>query len=349
MAKRSLFWILLAVALVCVITFLSGSLRAQGKNANAIQHAKEVQQKHTARLMAIKGVVGTAVGLNQDNRLVVKVYTAKADVPGIAKKLDDLPTQVVITGRFNALPKGGNHGNHGKPGGKTNFDPTARQPRPVPIGVSTGNAGECSAGTIACRLVDDAGKVYALSNNHVYALENAALLKSEILQPGLYDTTCVYDSADVIGTLTAYSTIDFADGTTNTIDAAIALTSTNELDNATPPNGYGTPKSTTVEAYVNQKVQKYGRTSSLTKGSVTGINATIDIAYGSRTARFVNQIIVESRKPFIKPGDSGSLFVTDPGKEPVGLLFAGNGSGKFAIANHIDDVLTAFNVTIDGQ
>jgi len=349
MAKRSLFWILLAVALVCVVTLLSGSLRAQGKSANALQHAKEVQQKHTARLMAINGVVGTAVGLNQDNRLVVKVYTAAAGAPGIAKKLDDLPTQVVVTGRFNALAKGGKPGKPGKPGGKTNFDPTARQPRPVPIGVSTGNAGECSAGTIACRLVDAAGSVYALSNNHVYALENAALLGSEILQPGRYDTACVYHADDVIGTLAAYSTIDFANGTTNTIDAAIALTTTDDLDNNTPPNGYGTPKSSPVNVYVNQKVQKYGRTSSLTKGSVTGINATIDIAYGSRTARFVNQIIVESRKPFIKTGDSGSLLVTDPDKEPVGLLFAGNGSGKFAVANHIDDVLTAFNVTIDGQ
>jgi|GEM_PF-7070199 len=69
------------------------------------------------------------------------------------------------------------------------------------------------------------------------------------------------------------------------------------------------------------------------------------------TARFVNQIFVEGRRgPFIKSGDSGSLLVTDDAAaKPVGLLFAGNSSGKFAIANRIDTVLAEFGVTIDGK
>jgi hypothetical protein len=67
------------------------------------------------------------------------------------------------------------------------------------------------------------------------------------------------------------------------------------------------------------------------------------------TALFVNQIVVYGNKPFIKAGDSGSLLVTDPGRNPVGLLFAGTSSGKYAIANQIDDVLTALGVTIDGE
>jgi len=69
------------------------------------------------------------------------------------------------------------------------------------------------------------------------------------------------------------------------------------------------------------------------------------------TARFVNQIFVEGRRgPFIKSGDSGSLLVTDDAAaKPVGLLFAGSSSGKFAIANRIDTVLAEFGVTIDGK
>jgi hypothetical protein len=96
-------------------------------------------------------------------------------------------------------------------------------------------------------------------------------------------------------------------------------------------------------------VQKYGRTTALTKGTVVGINATVDVGYSSGTARFVNQIVVYSSKPFIKPGDSGSLLVTYPAVNPVGLLFAGNASGQYAIANQINDVLGNFGVTIDGQ
>ncbi len=105
----------------------------------------------------------------------------------------------------------------------------------------------------------------------------------------------------------------------------------------------------TFAASVNDKVMKYGRTTQLTKGTVTGINATVFVGYSSGTARFVGQIIVQSGKPFIKAGDSGSLLVTDPGRNPVGLLFAGNRSGKLAVANQIDLVLGAFGVSIDGE
>ena len=58
--------------------------------------------------------------------------------------------------------------------------PTSRFTRPVPIGISTGNAGECSAGTIGARVKDGSGHVFALSNNHVYALENKAPLGSQV-------------------------------------------------------------------------------------------------------------------------------------------------------------------------
>jgi hypothetical protein len=76
---------------------------------------------------------------------------------------------------------------------------------------------------------------------------------------------------------------------------------------------------------------------------------TVNVGYGSGTARFVNQIAVYSRKPFIKAGDSGSLLVTKTGHNPVGLLFAGNTTGKLAIANPIDAVLESLGVTIDGE
>ncbi len=46
---------------------------------------------------------------------------------------------------------------------------------------------------------------------------------------------------------------------------------------------------------------------------------------------------------------SGSLLVTNPGASPVGLLFAGNQNGSFAVANRIQDVLSAFGVTGDGS
>ena len=75
----------------------------------------------------------------------------------------------------------------------------------------------------------------------------------------------------------------------------------------------------------------------------------MNVGYSAGTARFVDQIIVEGSKPFIKVGDSGSLLVTDLGRDPVDLLVAGNRSGKLAIANPIDLVLVTFGVTVDGE
>ncbi len=102
------------------------------------------------------------------------------------------------------------------------------------------------------------------------------------------------------------------------------------------------------------KVKKYGRTTSLTTGRVTAINATVDVGYGpGLIARFVDQIIIEPGS-FSAGGDSGSLIVVEgKGKDkgndriPVGLLFAG--SSFVTIANPIDAVLTRFNVTVDGE
>jgi len=309
----------------------------------ALERVMAIQNQHTPKLLEIPGVIGTATGLGPDDTPAILVLTKAPGVAGIPESIDGVPVVVQVTGEIIALAK---PENPGKPPKET-IDPTARFARPVPIGVSTGNEGECSAGTIGCRVTDGTA-VYALSNNHVYALENRASIGSRILQPGLYDTGCRLDENNVIGALSGFEIIKF-DGTPNTIDAAIALSSTGNLGKATPSNGYGTPKSTLVQASLGQNVQKYGRSSSLTKGTVTGIEATVRVTYSSGTALFSGQIIVEAAKPFIKAGDSGSLLVTDPSREPVGLLFAGNVNGKLAVANDINLVLARFGVSIDGE
>jgi hypothetical protein len=342
MTRRQLFQTFAAM-MVAICLLLSAVVSAQGNSDNAFERVKEVQEQHTSELMAKAGVVGTAVGLDDQGQAAVLVLLENAAVGGVPEALDGVPVQPLVTGKIEALAKPSGNPGHG---GSTQ-SPTSVWTRPVPIGVSTGNAGQCSAGTISCRVQDTLGNVYALSNNHVYALENTAPLGSEILQPGRYDTQCAYDAANVIGTL--YYFVPIAFGGNNTVDCAIAATTTDDLGAGTPPDGYGTPKSATVLPAVNMAVQKYGRTTSLTKGTITGINATVNVGYSTGTATFVHQIVVQSRKAFIKAGDSGSLLVTNPGTDPVGLLFAGNQSGTYAVANRIDDVLSALDVTIDGN
>lgn len=251
-----------------------------------------------------------------------------------------------------------------------------------PIGVSVGNQYEASAGTIGCRLKDSSGRLFILSNNHVLALENTAPLNSWILQPGLYDMpagTFPY-AWQIVGTLTAYVPITFSRFASNKVDAAIAEVKLWGLDGetplvatSTPQDGYGTPSVdyisnedlATLFAVSQIPVQKYGRTTGWTMGTITSINTTILVSYSRGTARFVNQIVVQSPSAFILPGDSGSLLVTQEAtlsegvlldaNRPVGLLFAGNYDGTYAVANRIEDVLQALssrlgsNVTIDGE
>ncbi len=330
----------------------------QGPQQGGLEAALAVHQRHADRLITLPGVAGTAVGLTSDGRPAIKIYVTATGVAGVPKALEGIPTVVEVTGEFVALPAQGTSAPGQLRRSSLAYN-TSILPIPVPIGVSTSVngflAGFCFSGTIGARVIDGSGSVYALSNNHVYALENTAALGSHVFQPGLADTGCDPSGSNDLGTLFAFAPIVFDGTTDNTIDAAIAASSTIELGNSTPTSqgGYGIPNSSTTAAFVGQSVQKYGRTSSLTKGTVSGIDATVLVGYLSGTAKFVHQIVVGPGKPFIKAGDSGSLLVTnDAHANPVGLLFAGNSSGSVAIANRIDLVLShsygGVTVTVDG-
>jgi hypothetical protein len=345
--KFSTFFKFISISAIFVLFFVSftldGKLITSGVaeaadpafefsiNNPGIQKAIEVQNRNSDNLMSIPGVVGHGVGISENDELVIKIFVARAGIPGLPAALDGIPTKVVFTGMVIAYA-----------------DPTKWFERPVPIGVSTGHP-DITAGTIGCRVTDGI-QVYALSNNHVYANQNDAKLEDNVLQPGSYDGG--QNPADAIGTLYAFAPINFS-GRNNTMDAAIALTSEGNLGTSTPANdGYGTPNSTTTAATLKMKVQKYGRTTGWTRGEVAELNVTVDVCYKVRglifcvkQARFVDQIGI-SDGTFSAGGDSGSLIVTnDINKNPVGLLFAGGSTRTFA--NPIDVVLNSFEVTVD--
>jgi hypothetical protein len=298
--------------------------------------AVAAQTRHSDELLRIPGVVGTAVGLDETGHARVKLFTESKGVSGLPSTLEGVPVSAVVTGPIRAFPSTSAMVNR-----------TKKFARPVPIGISTGNQGECSAGTITAR-VKAAGKTYALSNNHVYALENQAPLGSKVLQPGRVDLNCGSGSSAVIGSLSKFVRITFSTTAKNKVDAAIAAVSTSNLSRHTPSDGYGTPQSSPVAASLNQQVQKYGRTTGLTVGRVVGLNATVVVNYSNgRQAQFVGQIVIQKATgPFSGAGDSGSLIV-NLNRRPVGLLFAGSADGT-TIANPIGLVLNALGVTIDG-
>ena len=225
------------------------------------------------------------------------------------------------------------------------FRPTGSRD-PVPIGVSGGLSG-VATGTLGAR-VTDGTNVYILSNNHVLAGVNTASIGDPIIQPG--DADGGHDPGDRVATLAAYQTINFSGGT-NTMDAAIALTSTANVGHSDAGRRLRSAKPVTAPAAIGQAVQKYGRTTGLQQGNVAATNVSVDVCYVAlidfclQEARFAGQFSI-SPGPFSAPGDSGSLVVTQGANQPVGLLFAG-GDG-LTIATPIDLVLQRFGVTIDG-
>ncbi len=294
----------------------------------AVQTVTAVQNRHTASLMSDPNVVGTGTGLTPDGKLAVLVLLknsttskGRSALLAIPNEINGVPTRTIVVGEVRAM---GNTGTY----------------RPVPGGVSVGNDKECASGTIGC-IVTKGGVRYALSNNHVLARENAAALGERIDQPGRYDGKPKCSQTGQIATLSQFKSIVFSTSANNEIDAAIAQFTTSSL--CSMLGGTYTPSSTTVAPSLGLAVKKTGRTSGLTRGSISGINVTLNVGYSAGTARFVNQIMVNGN--FIRSGDSGSLMVTDNASaNPVGLCFAGGGGASFA--NPIGPVLSFFNATV---
>lgn len=303
-------------------------------------------------------VVGSAVGRDAQGRYTVRVYLSAPGASFLPETVEGVHLVPEVTGPFlgrgagppTAEPAPSRASGPGPDDDERDEPPDPRQgfPRPVPIGVSTGHP-DVTAGTIGARVTDGI-RVFALSNNHVFANNNEGRRGDNLLQPGVADGG--RNPEDVVGTLYDFEPIRFCGLTCppNRIDAALALTTPDDLSTATPDGGYGSPRSRTAEATLGLEVQKFGRTTGHTQGRVTGIHATIDVSYRGGTARFEEQIVV-SGDGFSTGGDSGSMIVTRGvllgDRRPVGLLFAG--SRTSTIANPIGAVLDRFGVTVDGE
>ena len=88
-------------------------------------------------------------------------------------------------------------------------------------------------------------------------------------------------------------------------------------------------------------VRKSGRSTGLTTGEITVIDATVNVSYDNQVAQFDGQLV---SGPMSAPGDSGSLLVAGDLLQAVGLLFAG--SDQTTIYNPIQDVLQCLDVVI---
>lgn len=242
--------------------------------------------------------------------------------------------------------------------------------RPASGGVSIGHYA-ITAGTLGC-LVKRDGKTLILSNNHVLANSNHAIIGDEILQPGpadggvrgrdklavLYDFIPVHylHEEDIHNQTTQYSPtpVHALSNTSrstslsseqapevpeNRVDAAIASPE-NQQEVSANIIDLGRIKGM-VSATLGVPVVKSGRTTGLTEGIVEQVDVTADVDYGGgHIARFNDQLMAGSMS---QGGDSGSAVLDDKGNI-IGLLFAG--SGTTTLINRIQNVFLELNITL---
>lgn len=282
-----------------------------------IRSAIASQERATPGLLG-NGIIGTGVSADAAGKAVIVVYTEREGVR-VPAQIDGIATRTLVTGKVLPYARPGSGGS-------------------LQMGTSTGNDNECASGTLGAVVVKG-GVDYFLSNNHVFARENAASTGERIDAPGRYDGKPKCAQTPQIGTLAAYQRINF--GGSNTVDCAIAQPASGLSYSAVSAGGY-TPSQTTVSPAVGLAVKKTGRTSGLTHDTIQAINVTITVGYSAGNATFTGQI--QTGGSFIRSGDSGSLMVTETGNNPVGLCFAGSSQASFS--NPIGPVLQALGVSM---
>jgi hypothetical protein len=125
----------------------------------------------------------------------------------------------------------------------------------------------------------------------------------------------------------------------NRVDAAIAQPLRSMTINPVLAEVNGLPTGV-ADPKLGMHVFKSGRSTGVTEGFITQVDVTVDVQYGARRARYVNQMMTTR---FSDRGDSGSLMVNGQ-REAVGLIFSG--SELVSVASPIRFVLSALRVEL---
>lgn len=200
-------------------------------------------------------------------------------------------------------------------------------------------------GSIGCPVRDlQTGVKMLLSNNHVIALENDAVVDDPVIEPGADDGGM--PATTTIATYARCVKLDFS-GNANLVDCAVANLSPGVT--LAPPSSTGyifDPGLAPASIAKKSVVKKIGRTTGLTSGVVTATEVgRFFVDYQNGPAAFEGQIEVTGLSgAFAAHGDSGSLVVNERGAA-VGLVFAVSETGV-AYVNPIGPVLSQLGVAL---
>lgn len=331
------------------------------------ERVSQVKERFKETILRKPNVVGVGTGFKEvrgrrtTELCVVALVRVKVPRAGLTEealvpsRVEGIPTDVVEVGELRAEQA------------------RTDRWRPAPGGISVGHF-KVTAGTLGTMVQDRAGGGrLILSNNHVLANSNQAVVGDPVLQPGAIDggspnsdtlarlerfveiqfnqepPTCgiaklvadlLNGLARLVGSRHRLRVIQENPLAVNRVDAAVAKP-LNPADLLPEILDIGEVRGT-VAPTLGMAVRKSGRTTGFTTGQVNVIETTVTVNYGeSRTARFEGQFVTT---PMSQGGDSGSLLVDGESLRAVGLLFAG--SAQATIYNSIQDVLEALQIDL---
>lgn len=233
--------------------------------------------------------------------------------------------------------------------------PPAEQSTPLTGGISMGPSrsvhlvppeveaeGDYSfVGTLGAMVQDrGSGSPMALTNFHVACVDDGWSVGDRMVQPGIPDGGD--PATQEFGALSRASLTDGTDGAVITLDGGRPWLPT--------VDGIGDVLGVAA-AIVGGAVQKQGRTTGLTFGTVGSLDATLSLDYGDgigvQTLRRQIRIDTDTSRSerFSAQGDSGSA-VMDLDGHVVGLLFGGSTDGSTTFANQIEVALEELDVDL---
>ncbi len=334
--------------------------------AKSIEEIRPVLTKVRSELFNKANVVATGIGYKITNgqktdelAIICSVGNKKSlnklrAKDRIEPTIDGITTDVLPTGPY------------------TIFQDRTSRFRPAPGGVSIAHY-HISAGTLGC-IVKKKNMLYILSNNHVLANSNDASAGDPILQPGPHDSG--RRPEDEIAKLSDYVPIRFEGDGNGGVDCPVAATFTSILNSLAALTGSKTrlrqyrisSENNTVdcaiaepntpddvlneileigtisgmaEGTLGMNIQKSGRTTGLTTGTIEQVDVTARVNFGSnRIAVFEDQLQAGAMS---QGGDSGSV-VLDQQNNIVGLLFAG--SATTTLINRVQNVFSELDVEL---
>jgi hypothetical protein len=229
--------------------------------------------------------------------------------------------------------------------------------------ISVGN--DRAAGTLSCLLMDAAGDLYGMSNNHVSGACNYAPAGLPIIAPGVLDVSPQNPPPFTIGFHSRQLQMQLGDpSVVDTVlnqDVAVFKIAQANLVSSMQQNEYDTPISA-MALVPGMQVEKVGRTSGFTRGRVTTtVTGPLGVSYSasqynfSGFAYFETMTVVHGLTDrFSDSGDSGSLVVHTDGngiRHAVGIVVAGGEDssapgGKMSLIMPIQPILTRLGMSL---